>query len=116
MRLKSELYYKEQNLVIDKIIHILGITDENNTITLYDIDNNDTMKLQLMKLIPEIRKWFSFAHINPISNPDNYKRPYLTIIKQITKHKWNIEYKDYRIYKDNTIIRTQLYTFTKKTI
>jgi len=116
MRLKSELYSKEQNDVIHKIIHILGITDENNTITLYDIDNNDAMKLQLMKLIPEIRKWFSFSHITPISNPDNYKRPYMSIVRQIPKKLWNITHnKDYRIYKDNTIIRTQLYTFTKKT-
>ena len=114
MRLKSELYAKEQDAVINKIIQIIGITDENNTITLYEIDNNETMKQQLMDLIPEIRRWFSFAHINPISNPDNYKRPYLTIIKQITKKKWEIKYQDFRIYQQQDIIRTQQYIFTKK--
>lgn len=114
MRLKAELYVNEQDDIIDNIINILGITDEHNTITLYEIDNNDTMKIQLMKLIPEIRKWFSFAHINPISNPDNYKRPYLTIIKQITKKKWNIVSKFSHIRIGDIIFGTQKYIFTKR--
>ena len=115
MRLKTELYAKEQDDTIDKIIQIIGITEENNTITLHEIDNNESMKQQLMNLIPEIRTWFSFGRINPISNPDSYKRPHLTIIKQITKKKWDIHYQDFRIYKDDTVIRTQQYTFTKRT-
>jgi len=116
MRLKTELYAKEQDDTIDKIIQIIGITEENNTITLHEIDNNESLKQQLMDLIPEIRKWFSFSHIKPISNPDNFNRPYLCIVKQITKKKWNIHYQDFRIYQeDGAIIRTQQYTFTKRT-
>jgi hypothetical protein len=116
MRLKSELYDDEQNFIIDKIISILGITVENNTITLYEIDTNETIKQQLMELIPEIRKWFSFGHILPISNPDKYVRPYMSIVRQIPKKKWIISHnKDFRIYKDDTIIRTQQYTFNSKT-
>jgi len=56
MRLKTELYAKEQDDTIDKIIQIIGITTENNTITLYEIDNNEIIKQQLMELIPEIRQ------------------------------------------------------------
>ncbi len=76
MRLKTELYSIEQDNTIDTIISILGITQENNCVTLYEIEHFNDIKIRLMELIPEIRKWFSFAHINPISNPDNYKRPY----------------------------------------
>jgi hypothetical protein len=47
------------------------------------------MKLRTTKTlknkIPEIRKRFSFGRINPISNPDKYKRPYISIIRQIPK-------------------------------
>ena len=57
MRLKTELYAKEQDDTIDKIIQIIGITTEKNTITLYEIDNNEIIKQQLMELIPEIRTW-----------------------------------------------------------
>lgn len=115
MRLKSELYAKEQDDTIDKIIQIIGITEENNTITLHEIDNNETMKQQLMDLIPEIRIWFSFGRINPISNPDSYKRPHLTIIKQITKKKWVVTSKFSHIRINDDIVGTQQYTFTKIT-
>ena len=45
MRLKTELYAKEQDDTIDKIIQIIGVTTENNTITLYEIDNNEIIHL-----------------------------------------------------------------------
>ena len=83
MRLKSQLYFNEQDDIINKIINILGITETKNTITLYEIDNNDFMKQQLMELIPEIRKWFSFAHINPISNPESTWNKFMLSEKDI---------------------------------
>jgi len=46
MRLKSELYKDEQNKTIDKIIDILGITETKNTITIYEIDNNRTVRMR----------------------------------------------------------------------
>lgn len=114
MRLKTELYSKEQDNTIDTIISILGITQVNNCVTLYEIEHFNDIKIRLMELIPEIRKWFSFAHINPISNPDNYKRPYLTIIKQITKKHWNIHTKFSHLKQGSNTIPTQQYTFSKR--
>lgn len=113
MRLKTELYSKEQDHIIDTIISILGITQENNCITLYEIENFNEIKLQLMGLIPEIRKWFSLAHVNPINNPDNYKRPYLSIIKQLTKKHWNIHSKFSHLKIGTNNIPTQKYSFYK---
>jgi len=115
MRLKSELYKDEQNRTIDKIINILGITQEKNTITLYEIDNNETIKQQLIDLIPVIRKWFSFGHIKPISNPENYKRPYISILRQIPKTKYIITQKEIGMTINDTFIRTQQYIFSKRT-
>jgi hypothetical protein len=46
MRVKSQLYSKEQDITISKIITILGITTDNNTITLYEIENNENIKKQ----------------------------------------------------------------------
>ena len=51
MRLKTELYPKEQDHIIDTIISILGITQENNCITLYEIEHFNEIKLQLMGLM-----------------------------------------------------------------
>ena len=39
MRLKSELYKKEQEEIVNKIIHILDL-ENKNTHTLYGLDRN----------------------------------------------------------------------------
>ena len=58
MRLKCELYKKEQEEIVDKIITILDL--ENKTeYTLYELDKNEEIQKQIMELIPEIRKYYS---------------------------------------------------------
>lgn len=59
MRLKSELYKNEQDEIVDKIISILDLKNKN-IYTLYELDHNEEIQKQIMKLIPEIRKWFAF--------------------------------------------------------
>lgn len=59
MRLKSELYKKEQEEMCDKIIEILDLP-ETNTITLYELDNDKEKQKKIIELIPDIRKYFSF--------------------------------------------------------
>ena len=58
MRLKSLLYKKEQDEIVDKIIDILDMDD--NTITLYDLDNDSTKTGKIMDMIPVMRKYYSF--------------------------------------------------------
>ena len=43
------------------------------------------------------------------------KRPWLSIIKHLTKEKYNLESKEYRFFdeKENKYLRTQKYIFTK---
>ena len=94
MRLKSELYKKEQKDVIEKIISIL------------DLQN------KIMELIPEIRKWFSFNSLKSVGEPSRIKRLWLSIIKQLTKTKYKIESKDFQFTKNKKYIRTHIYTFT----
>ena len=49
MRLKSDLYKKEQEEVIEKIISILDLTNKN-TYTLYELDKNEEIQNQIMEL------------------------------------------------------------------
>ena len=113
MKLKSELYQKEQNDILDKIIETLNL-DENNQITLYSLDNDVSKQNKIMSLIPDIRKYYSFRDIKGASEPNKIDRPWLSIIKQITKNKYNILRKDHRIYRDNKPeVRTIIYTFVK---
>ena len=112
MRLKSELYKKEQEEIVDKIISILDL--ENRTeYTLYELDKNEEIQKKIMELIPEIRKWFSFNNMKAVGEPSKRKRPWLCIIKQLIKSKYKIESKDFQFIKDGKYIRTHNYIFTK---
>ena len=111
MRLKSELYKKEQEEVIDKIVKILDL--ENKTeYTLYELDKNEEIQNKIMMLIPEIRKWFSFNNMKAVGEPSKRKRPWLCIIKQLIKSKYNLLSGDYRFIDNDKEVRTHKYTFT----
>jgi len=113
MKLKSILYKKEQDDLVDKIINILDL-DNENSIILYNLDNDENKQQQILDLIQDIRKYFSFSSIIGASEPTKTKRPYVSIIRQLTKSKYKMKREDYRIkrhiYKD---IRTVKYTFDK---
>ena len=110
MRLKSELYKKEQEEIVDKIITILDLKNKN-TYTLYELDKNEEIQKKIMDLIPEIRKWFSFNNMKSVGEPSKIKRPYLSIIKNLIKSKYNMESLDYHFTENGKHIRTQSYLF-----
>ena len=112
MRLKRELYKKEQEEIINKIINILDLTNKN-TYTLYELDKNVEIQNKIMELIPEIRKWFSFNNMKAVGEPSKRKRPWLSIIKQLTKTKYNLLSEDFRLFDNSKEIRTHKYTFTE---
>ena len=110
MRLKSELYKKEQDEIIEKIINILDLKNKN-TYTLYELDKNKEIQNKIMELIPEIRKWFSFNGMKAVGEPQKIKRPWLSIIKHLLKKKYKIESKDFHFTMNEEYIRTHIYTF-----
>ena len=110
MRLKSELYKKEQEEIVDKIISILDL--ENRTeYTLYELDKNEEIQKKIMELIPEIRKYYSFNGIKAVGEPNKIKRPWLSIIKHLIKKKYNMISLDYHFTEEGNHIRTQKYCF-----
>ena len=112
MRLKSELYKKEQDEIVEKIITILDL-ENKNTYTLYELDNNEEIQKQIIEIIPEIRKWFSFNNMKAVGEPNKIKRPWLSIIKHLIKSKYNMSSLDYHFTEKGKHIRTQMYNFTK---
>lgn len=113
MRLKSELFKKEQDAIIEKIINILDLKNKTEY-TLYELDKNTEIQNKIMELIPEIRKWFSFNNMKAVGEPNKRKRPWLSIIKQLTKTKYNIESIDHRHIENGFEIRTHKYLFISK--
>jgi len=110
MRLKSELYAKEQEEIVNKIVNILDLNNKK-IYTLYELDNNKEIQEKIMVLIPEIRKYYSFNGIKAVGDPEKIKRPYLSIIKHLLKSKYNILVKDVRFTINMVQIKTQQYTF-----
>jgi hypothetical protein len=109
MRFKKELYKKEQEELADKIIKILDLKE--NSITLYDIDNDEDKKQKINSLIPEVRKYFNFSHIKGAREPEKVKRPYLSLVKHITRIKYEIKTTNFRIQINNHNLQTRKYTF-----
>lgn len=112
MRLKSELYKKEQDDIIDKIISILEL-ENKNTYTLYELDENEEIQKHIMELIPKIRKWFAFNNMKAVGEPDRIKRPWLSIIKNLLKSKYTIENKEHQFKINEKWIKSPIYIFTK---
>lgn len=112
MRLKSELYKKEQDDIRDKIISILDL-ENKNTYTLYELDKNEEIQKQIMELIPEIRKWFAFNNMKSVGEPERIKRPWLSIIKNLLKSKYSIEIKEQQFKINDKWIKSPIYIFTK---
>ena len=113
MKLKSDLYQKEQNEILNKLINILEINNDS-TIILYELDNDEIKQKQIIDLIPNIRKYFSLSNVRGIKNPETLKRPWLSIIRQMLKSKYKMISKDYQLTKDEKKIRTKKYIFSEK--
>lgn len=114
MKHKHLLYPEEQKQLKTELLSILSL-DAQNGVTLYDLDNYK--KDQIMDLLPKLRSYFSLSKSPPIANPEKYERPWLTIIKQLTKDEYDMVSADWRIKGvDGEVIRTKKYFFHKKVI
>ena len=113
MKSKKELYKDEQNIIINKLINILQL-DSNNSLILYDLDNNYDKQEKIYELIPEIKQYFKVGSVKSLTYPEQMKRVYLSVIKLVIKNEYNMFTKDLRIVKNEDIIRTKKYFIIKK--
>jgi hypothetical protein len=113
MRLKSELYKNEQLEIMNKIINILEL-DDNNSITLYELDNDIEKQEKILEILPEIKKYFKCKCVKSLIAPEKVKRIYLSLIRYITKLEYNMIGVQFLIQKDKSKIRTVKYIFIKK--
>lgn len=67
-----------------------------------------------MKLLPKVRKYFSYSYINNLLNPEKAKRPWLSMIRQLAKIKYNMVSSDYRIKQQGKKILEQNNMFLVK--
>ena len=115
MRLKNELYKNQQLELMNKIITILEL-DKNNSITLYELDNDIKKQEKILNLLPDIKKYFKCNCVKSLLSPEKVKRVYLSLIRYITKLEYNMISTQFLIYNNKDIIRTTKYIFIKKII
>lgn len=111
MRFKSELYKKEQINLSLQIINILGL-DVKGQIMLYSLDHDINKQNQIMNMLPELRKYFAFKNMCGIESPEKLKRPWLSVIKHVTRTTHICKSKDKMCTINKIPIKTRVYTFT----
>ena len=112
-RIKKEIKYKdEQNQIINKIIDILELN--NNAFYLYDIENDENKQHKLLDLINDINSYFSMNNMKSIKDIDKVKRPYMSIVRNILKTKYDILPTNKTIERNNNKIISVMYTLIQK--
>ena len=81
---KIDKFNNERQEIMDKILNIIGITDNKTTFYLYELDNDKKKQDDIIELIPDIKKYFICSTWTCFCK-DNVKRVYLSIIKYIMK-------------------------------
>lgn len=108
MRPKSELYKDEQEKLADEIIEILDL-DDDNSITLYELDRDTEKQEKIMELAPRVRTFFTYTCIMGVKQ--DLKRSWLSIMKHVTKVKYKLISSEVRFKVGETKVKTVRYYF-----
>lgn len=122
MRNKNSVFHTEQSAIVIQLSDLLDLQNKPVHI-LYDMDQNNTLKDNIMSLSTDIRKYYNCNNLKAVTEPQRIKRPWLSIIKNILKPYYDIRVEDYH-FTDKTngngngsrYIHTQKYTFKKITL
>ncbi len=107
---KKDLYKKERQDILNRINTILGINKDNNTIFLYDIENDLNKKTQIFALSDDVKKYFKVGTWGVFCKKECQDNHFL-LCKSIYKDMgYEVISKAVDITRDNNKIRTTKYT------
>lgn len=113
---KKDLYKKEQEELLAKINIILGINKDNNTLYLYDIENDKDKREKILALSDDVRKYFTASNWS-FYRDELCKNNHVLLCKSIYKEMgYTVLSKNGYIKRNNEKIKTVLYTIGKITI
>ena len=72
MAKKSDKFKEERQALVNQLIQILDL-DAQRSFVLYELDYNPTKQEEIMALVPEIKKYYSYCLIGGIKNQDKNK-------------------------------------------
>jgi hypothetical protein len=111
---KKNKFPKERQQVLDELFTILGVTSNNMTFNLSNIENDKNKQQEILDLVDDIKKYFNYGSWTYFCRP-NIKKPYIGLTKSLLKEmgykmdsSYVIDGKSKKISQKNMII-------TKKT-
>jgi len=114
MKLKTDIYYKEQEEICNRILAILEL-DHRNSFVRSEIDNNEEKQQQIMDMKPEIKKYFACAKMAAFKPNFYVKRPYMSIVRGVLHTQgYNIVSKRFLATIDRNVLRQSIrYVITR---
>ncbi len=109
---KKELYKSERLELLDKLNKILGIDENNNKIYLCDIENDDEIKLQILSLVSDVKKYFKCGGWTVFCK-EQCKDNHVSLMKYIYKDMGYDIISKQIASKNNNEVTTSLYTICK---
>ena len=103
-------YAKERNDTINTLYNILELDDENS-FTTYELDKDIEKQKKIEELLDDFRKYFK---LSGSTYQQKGKRPYMSMIRNIMKLKYNIFIKETSIVDNGERHRTRRYFFIVK--
>lgn len=59
---KKTRYATERHEIIKKLNTLIGINETKNSVFLYELEKNTTLKEEVEKLVPDIKKYFKYGN------------------------------------------------------
>jgi hypothetical protein len=81
---KKTKYASERQNLIEKLNKLIGLSDTNNSVFLYELERNEELKKEIEKLISDIKKYFKYGNWGYFSNdPSKCHENHITLIRAI---------------------------------
>jgi hypothetical protein len=65
---KKTRYAKEREEMISKLNKIIGIDEKNNSVFLYELENNPDLKVEIESMLDDIKKYYKYGNWGYFSN------------------------------------------------
>ncbi len=84
---KAERYIKERTFLIKELEELIGLTEDNKSVLLYDLEHNNELKMKLKEKIPVIKQLFKTGNWNYFvqQHNDNREISEISLLKMIFK-------------------------------
>ena len=82
---KAQQFREERNKIVSELENLIGITENNRGVLLYDLEKNDKLKEYLRVIVPNIKKYYKCGNWNYFIQKEE-NRDVIWLLKSIFKN------------------------------